>query len=143
MKKQLINHVVHAAAYSALALAVTTLAVVALRWKGFSGGILPSIASIAMVATFVLQFTFVVVQLLPNGRTMVRVRFLGDGWLLVVMSTLLPGVLWAPLGDTAGPPMSNVMNSLVSPAFLSLLLVIGRQLQLRHMMAEQRGNTAA
>ena len=89
----------------------------------------PSIAiaaSAVMIMTILLQVVYVLVQgTISNGRTPVRVRFLGpDAWLMILLSTALPGVLWQPLGELALPPMRLVMPGYFTPLGVVLLLLI-------------------
>lgn len=132
MKQHSVRRVVRVAVLTGFVLQGATLAIAALTWNGRTGSsFISSAAAFVMVVTLALQATFVVVQQLPNGRALVPVfASKDDGWTLVILSTGLPGVFWHTLGTLAGPPMSQIMPGFATPLFLSLLLLIGRQVQL-------------
>jgi hypothetical protein len=107
----------------------------ALHLNGHTRGpLVTAAANVVMVLTLAVQATYLVVQLFPNGRTFVPVFTpTGDGWLFAIMTTGWGGVVWDDLGALAGPPMSHILPSPVSPLFNCLLLLIGRMVQLRRI----------
>ena len=91
-------------------------------------------AASIMVITLLLQLAFVLAQLLPAGREAVPMRGFGfDAWLTVIVATSMPGVLWSSLGALAGAPVNLLMPGFVTPAAISLILLIGRQMQQRNI----------
>jgi len=137
MKQQTVQRIVWAASYMGLAVAVAAIVIVVAAWSGLSlsGAFFTTTATALMIATLALQFTFIIVQLFPNGRAIVPVGMLGpDGWSFVIISTAIPGVLWRNLAELAIPSM-QLMPSFATPLFTCLLLFIGREIQKRRMAA--------
>jgi len=138
MKQKTVQCIVWAASIIGLAVDVVALVIVASAWSGLSvsGAFVTTTATAVMIATLVLQATFVIVQLFPNGRATVPVGALGpDGWSYVIISTAIPGALWHDLGALADPFMRVIMPGFITPLFISLLLLIGRVMQQRRMAA--------
>ena len=138
MQQKNVKRIVWAASIVGLVVDVVTLVVVVSAWSGLAlpHAFVTTTATMLMIATLALQATFIIVQLFPNGRAMVSVRFLGpDGWFLVVTSTTIPGALWHSLGELAIPFMRLIMPGFATPLFLSVLLMGGRLLQMRHESA--------
>ena len=137
MQLRTVGRIVRATVIVGIILQAATIAIAALAFAERGGTpFVSTAATVVMVATLALLATFVVVQLFPNGRAHVPVlTATNDGWTLTIMSTMVPGALWHPLGDLAGSPMNLIMSGFATPLFLSLFLVVGRQLQLRRLRA--------
>jgi hypothetical protein len=87
-----------------------------------------------MIITLLLPLAFVVAQLFPAGREPVRVRGFGhDAWASVIVFTAMPGVLWSRLGALAGAPVNLLMPGFVTPLVISVILLLGRQVQQRNI----------
>lgn len=140
MKPQTVQRIVWAASIIGLAVDVVTLVIVVSGWSGLSlaGAFVTTTATALMIATLALQATFLIVQMFPNGRAMVPVRMLGpDGWIFVIVSTAIPGVVWQNLGALAIPFMRVITPGFASPLLMCLLLIAGRQVQVRRMVANR------
>lgn len=138
MKQQTVQRIVWTASYIGLAVDVATIVIVASAWSGLSltGAFFTTTATVLMIATLALQATFLIMQLFPNGRGMVPVPKLGpDGWLWVIASTAIPGVLWHNLAALAVPFMGLIMPGFVTPLLNCLLLAVARRVQLRNLAA--------
>ncbi len=82
-------------------------------------------ATTLMVVTLGLQLLYIVMPMIPNGRTVVSVgRFGPDGMLWIIMSTMLPGVVWHYLAGLAASPMRYLMTGFVTPLYLSTALLV-------------------
>lgn len=137
MKQETVRRTVWTASIIGLVVDIATIVIVASAWSGLSpsGAIVATTATALMIATLALQATFIIVQMFPNGRTMVPVGLLGpDGWSYVIISTAIPGVLWRNLAEMAIPSMLH-MPAFATPLFTCLLLLIGREIQKRRMAA--------
>lgn len=139
MKVENVQRLVRVASYIGLALQLATIALWIPAWSGRTpSGTFPMVtATTVMVGTLALQLLFILVPLIPNGRTPVAVGKLGpDGLMWIIVSTMIPGVLWHYLAGLAAPPMRDIMTGFVTPLFLTVLLLISREVQNR------RANTA-
>ena len=125
-----------------LAVWLGPLVIAALDWAGVPATSLGTAATAIMVTTLAVQFAFIVTQILPEGRRLIPVRFLGpDAWLAIVTATMMPGVLWHYLAGLSAPFMRGIMPGFVTPALTALLFMIGRLVQqgnYRHLVAESR-----
>jgi hypothetical protein len=108
-----------------------TVVVVAIGRDGVPTSLVSHVAAGVMVATLALQATFVLVQLLPGGRLATPIGLDADGWMLVIMTTGIPGAFWHILGTIAGEPMGSIMPGFVTPLFNCVLLLAARLVQLR------------
>jgi hypothetical protein len=87
-----------------------------------------------MIITLLLPLAFVVAQLFPSGREPVPVSGFGhDAWASVIVFTAMPGVLWSRLGALAGAPVNLLMPGFVTPLVISVILLLGRQVQQRNI----------
>ncbi len=83
-----------------------------------------------MLVTVAVQLAFIVAQTFPEGRQLIRIRFLGpDAWLAIVTFTMMPGVLWHYLAGLSAPFMRGVMPGFLTPAITALLFMIARLIQ--------------
>lgn len=98
-------------------------------WLGISGPIIALAATGVMIVTLGLQIAYVAVQAFAGGRTPIPVRAMGpDAWLVVIILTALPGVLWHRLAALALAPMQLIMPGFVTPLVNVLLLVLAREI---------------
>lgn len=137
MQRSTVARIVRASVVAGLALQVATIVVVGLASsQATSGPFIGPTASAAMIVTLALQAIYLVVQLAPNGRAHVPVLTkTDDGWMIAILCTALPGVLWHNLGALAGHPLDQIMPGFVTPLLVSALLLIGRLVQLRRVRA--------
>jgi hypothetical protein len=136
MKVQTVRRVVSTAAIVGIAIDVAAVAIFVAERSGRSGSFITAAATVAMIATLMLQATFVVVQLFANGRAMIPLRWLGpDGWFVVIASTAIPGVLWPNMAAMAVSSMRVVMPGFVTPLVVCVLLLFGRTVQQRRLRA--------
>ena len=85
-----------------LAVFLGSIAVSILNWNGTAAALGAPAATATMIITLALQLAFVLLQLVPEGRQLVNVRFFGpDAWLSIISFTLMPGVAWHTLGEIA------------------------------------------
>ncbi|MDQ2667862.1 MAG: hypothetical protein M3Z05_17865 [Gemmatimonadota bacterium] len=106
------------------------LAIAALDWAGSPTSSLASAATTTMLVTVAVQLAFIVAQTFPEGRQLIRIRFLGpDAWLAIVTFTMMPGVLWHYLAGLSAPFMRGVMPGFLTPAITALLFMIARLIQ--------------
>lgn len=119
-----------------------SLAAGATYWSGHAAILAAPVATAIMVLTLGLQVAFVLLQTVPEGRTLVNVRFFGpDAWLSIISFTLMPGVVWHILGTTASPFMRGIMSGYMTPVITAALLMIGRIIQqrnYRHLVDDNR-----
>lgn len=107
-------------------------AVLGVAWMGMSGTPIAIAATTVMILTLALQLAFVVLQMLPGGRTPIAIRAMGhDAWLTIIVLTALPGVLWHYLAAIALPPMQLVMPGFMTPLGTVVLFILARELYLR------------
>lgn len=116
--------------------------IAALDWAGVPKAFLGTAATTIMVVTLAVQLAFLLTQMLPEGRQLIPIRFLGpDAWFAITTATMMPGVLWHYLAGLAAPFMRGIMPGFVTPALTALLFMIGRLVQqdnYRHLVAESR-----
>ncbi|CAN5398005.1 hypothetical protein BH09GEM1_BH09GEM1_27920 [soil metagenome] len=122
-----------------LAVWLGPLVIAALDWRGVPKPSLVAAATTIMVVTLAVQLAFLVTQVLPEGRQLVRIRFFGpDAWFAIITSTMMPGVLWHYLGGLAAPFMRGIMPGFVTPVLIAVLFMIARLVQqnsYRHLVA--------
>ena len=122
-----------------LAVLLGPLVIAAVDWAGVSTASLGTAATTIMVVTLAVQLAFLVTQVLPEGRQLIRVRFLGpDAWFATITCTMMPGVLWHYLAGLSAPFMRGIMPGFVTPALTALVFMIGRLVQqnnYRHLVA--------
>lgn len=134
MRQQLMRQFTIACLVIALVMWFGTLAVAGLVWYGALVPSTPVVAATTiMVVTLGLQLAFIITQMLPEGRTLISVRFCGpDAWFLIISATLLPGALWHLLAGVAAPFMQGIMSGFATPVLTAALLMIGRLIQQRN-----------
>ena len=126
MKLEMVQRTVRVASYIGLALQLATVALWIPAWSGRSlSGTFPMVtATTLMVVTLGLQLLVIVMPMLPNGRTAVSVgRFGSDAMLWIIISTMLPGLLWHYLAGLAASPMRYLLTGFITPLFLSTALL--------------------
>ena len=97
-------------------------------------------ASGIMIITLLLPLAFVAAQFVPEGRAGVPVKGFGvDAWISVITFTTMPGVMWYRLGDLAGRPVNLLMPGFVTPLIIAVIMLFGRQRQLRNTRAFAEG----
>lgn len=109
-----------------------SLAVAGLVWTGHSpqSTIVPTAI---MIASLAIQVAFVIAQMLPEGRSLVTIRYFGpDAWYATIILNMMPGVFWHLLAGVAAPSMRMIMPGFVTPVVTGLLLMIGRLIQQRN-----------
>lgn len=117
-----------AAVLLAVILMIVTGTTIVGQWEGHaSSALLRVLAQAVVIGTAGLMLAFVIVQALPGGREVVRIKGTtrSDSWLFVLAATLLPGVYWSDLERLSG------VHTLHFPIILSSLLIAGRLYQLR------------
>lgn len=111
-----------------------SLAVPLLAATGTPPASLKLAASSIMIITLLLPLAFVLAQLVPEGRVGVPVKGFGlDAWISVITFTTVPGVMWSRLGALAGAPINLLMPGFVTPLIIAVILLFGRQHQLRNI----------
>jgi len=126
MKIETVQRIVRVAAYIGLAIQLAALALWIPSWSGrsLSGTVPMATATAVMIVTLGLQALVIIMQISPNGRGPISVGRLGpDGLSWVIVSTMLPGVLWHYLAGLAASPMRYLMTGFVTPLFLSTALL--------------------
>ncbi|CAN5899781.1 hypothetical protein BH11GEM1_BH11GEM1_36400 [soil metagenome] len=110
-----------------------TLVIPAFDWLGVPTSSMSDAATAIMIVTLALQLAFILTQMLPEGRSLIRIRYLGpDAWFAILSMTLLPGVLWHYLRGMAAPFMHGIMPGFATPLLNAVLFMIGRLIQQRN-----------
>jgi len=108
------------------------IAIAGLAWSGIAAQGMSVTATAIMIVTLVLQLAFVLTQMLPEGRTLIKLRFCGpDAWFMVLSLTLVPGALWQLLSRLATPLGNALSFGFALPLFTSVVFMIARQIQQR------------
>ena len=116
-----------------LAVFLASLAIEVMRFSGSAAAFGAPAATAVMIITLALQLSFVLLQVIPEGRQLVNARYFGpDVWLTIVTFTLMPGVAWHTLGGLSAPFMRSVMPGMATPAVTGTLLMLGRIIQQRN-----------
>lgn len=114
----------------ALAAWLGAMAIAILSWSGIQSQPMTVVATTTMIATLGLQLAFLLAQLLPEGRALIKLRYCGpDAWLTILCFTLVPGVVWHILGEVAAPFMLGIMPGLFTPLLTAVLFMLARLIQ--------------
>ena len=134
MRQQIMRQFVIACLILGVTVFLGSLVVPLLAATGTPPASLKLAASSIMIITLLLPLAFILAQFVPEGRVGLPVKGFGsDAWLGVITFTTVPGVNWSRLGSLAGAPINLLMPGFATPLIIALILLAGRQHQLRNI----------
>lgn len=122
------------AAVAFVAFVISPILVVPAVHESVPPPVLIPLASSLLLALFAVQISFLLIQFVPDGRRVIRLPVLGgDGWLTILVATMMPALCWNDLVPLADPSFSWLHFQFSLPLFQAIAFAMARLYQLRRM----------